>query len=131
MRFVAGLIATLPLLASPTVVQASDCSGAETQADMNACAAQELAAAEVELEVALRTLQRSQAEIKRAPLDRAQGAWTSYRDAQCAFEGASVEGGSLQPMVVSFCLAELTRARTEQLGRLGSCEEGDVACVGR
>ena len=48
----------------------------------------------------------------------AQRAWLSYRDAHCINEGYCARGGSMEPMLVSFCLASLTRDRTEQLRQL-------------
>jgi len=45
----------------------------------------------------------------------AQRAWLVYRDAQCRLEGYSLLGGSAQPMIVSGCLAMLTRQRTQEL----------------
>jgi uncharacterized protein YecT (DUF1311 family) len=45
----------------------------------------------------------------------AQRAWLSYRDAQCRLEGYAFLGGSAQPMIVSGCLAMLTRQRTQEL----------------
>lgn len=48
----------------------------------------------------------------------AQRAWLAYRDAHCVTEGYWARGGSMEPMLVSFCLAGLTKDRTEQLRQL-------------
>ena len=48
----------------------------------------------------------------------AQRAWLTYRDAHCVTEGYWARGGSMEPMLVSFCLANLTTERTEQLRQL-------------
>lgn len=45
----------------------------------------------------------------------AQRAWLAYRDAHCRLEGYAFLGGSAQPMIVSGCLATLTRQRTQEL----------------
>lgn len=58
----------------------------------------------------------------------AQRAWLAFRDAECAYQGSAVEGGSAQPMVVSSCMAALTEDRVQQLRGYLSCEEGDLAC---
>ena len=61
-------------------------------------------------------------------LVNAQRAWIAYRDAECNFSSANAEGGSVYPMVVSTCLDDLTKARTDTLKGYLSCEEGDLAC---
>ena len=45
----------------------------------------------------------------------AQRGWIGYRDGQCELAGFEARGGSMEPMLVSGCLAELTRARTKEL----------------
>lgn len=47
-----------------------------------------------------------------------QRAWLKFRDAHCASEGYIARGGSMEPMLVSFCKASLTEDRTEQLRSL-------------
>jgi uncharacterized protein YecT (DUF1311 family) len=41
-------------------------------------------------------------------------AWVDRREANCEF-GFEARGGSMQPMLVSACMAETTRARTREL----------------
>lgn len=48
----------------------------------------------------------------------AQRAWLVYRDAHCRVDGYTARGGSMEPMLVSFCKTHLTRERTEQLRAL-------------
>ena len=48
-------------------------------------------------------------------LKRAQRAWIGYRDGQCELAGFEARGGSLEPLLVSSCLADLTRKRTAEL----------------
>jgi uncharacterized protein YecT (DUF1311 family) len=45
----------------------------------------------------------------------AQRGWIAYRDGACAVAGFEARGGSMEPMLVSECLAEMTRARTREL----------------
>lgn len=52
-----------------------------------------------------------------------QGAWLTYRDAHCVNEGYLARGGTMEPMLRNFCLAELTRERTEQLRQLAEYPE--------
>jgi uncharacterized protein YecT (DUF1311 family) len=51
----------------------------------------------------------------RAKLRAAQRAWLRYRDAQCTFEAAAYDGGSMQPMIKLLCLESLTRSRARQV----------------
>ncbi len=41
----------------------------------------------------------------------AQRAWIKYRDAHCVTEGYIFRGGSMEPFMVSTCMARLTRER--------------------
>ncbi|WP_067489279.1 lysozyme inhibitor LprI family protein [Erythrobacter sp. CCH5-A1] len=53
----------------------------------------------------------------------AQRAWLTYRDAHCGNERyASTSGGSMEPMLVAFCMRELTQERIEQLKHLADPE---------
>ena len=47
-----------------------------------------------------------------------QRAWITYRDAACATEGYLSHGGSIEPMVVAYCLARLTKARAADVWML-------------
>ena len=44
----------------------------------------------------------------------AQRAWIAYRDSQCELAGFEARGGSMEPMLVSGCLADLTRKRARR-----------------
>jgi uncharacterized protein YecT (DUF1311 family) len=44
-----------------------------------------------------------------------QRAWLTYRDAQCELAAYENLGGSIWPMLVAGCKADLTRQRTHQL----------------
>ena len=48
-------------------------------------------------------------------LKKAQRAWIGYRDGQCGLAGFEARGGTMEPMLVSGCLADLTRKRTQEL----------------
>jgi uncharacterized protein YecT (DUF1311 family) len=45
----------------------------------------------------------------------AQRAWIKYRDAHCEAAAYDSKGGSIWPLLVSSCRAELTRRRTREL----------------
>ena len=48
-----------------------------------------------------------------------QRAWIAYRDAECTWQGFDAHGGSLEPMLVNECLADLTQKRLKELQREG------------
>lgn len=107
-----------------------DCKDAQTQSDMNICAAEDYQAADKALNA--QWLATKKAAIvwdgltgsedgpggAEERLLKAQRAWLAYRDSQCDAVGFTVEGGTIRPLVVSNCLADLTRKRTEELGKL-------------
>ncbi|EOZ9371863.1 lysozyme inhibitor LprI family protein [Enterobacter hormaechei] len=121
------LIAGAALLLSAGAL-ADECDKATTQTELSACAAEQYQAADKKLN------QTYQAAIKRAAapqrdlLKKAQQAWISLRDADCAFIGSGTEGGSVQPMIVNQCLTEKTAEREAFLATLMQCEEGDLSC---
>lgn len=130
-------LALLPLLCgcvllvdAPTSAQEPqpDCKDPQTQADMTICAGRDLADADKALNVQYQVTRKAlkerdagaSAELKGGEdaLLKAQRAWLAYRDAQCASVGFQARGGSMEPMLVSACEADLTRRRTGELKAL-------------
>lgn len=91
------------------------CDEAQTQFEMNQCAHKEYEAADAELNKAYNRLAAKLDEEQRGQLKTAELAWIKYRDATCDFEGAFYKGGTMRPMIESFCLARVTGARTAEL----------------
>jgi uncharacterized protein YecT (DUF1311 family) len=121
---VLGLLSSLCLLfvaAAPAQKKrqaAKDpCPGAYSQYDMNVCAHKQFQAADAALNRAYDQLSSRLDEGRRAKLKEAELAWLKYRDGNCEFVSSEYEGGSMRPMVHSFCLADVTRARTAELKR--------------
>jgi len=95
-----------------------DCDNAMTQTDMNICSYQDYQAADVELnETYAWAMDRAKGYGQTAAdaLRTAQRAWIPYRDAACEAEAVLYEGGSIQPLIMSSCLANLTRQRTDEM----------------
>jgi uncharacterized protein YecT (DUF1311 family) len=90
------------------------CPEAHTQLDMNQCADAQYRKADAELNRAYQQLARASGGPD-AKLKAAQLAWLKFRDAECDYEASQYEGGSIMPMVYSFCLRDVTAARTKQL----------------
>ena len=108
-----------------------NCDDAYTQSEMNICAARDYDDADAALNAQWSVTYAAMADYPGAKqtLLEAQRAWLTYRDAQCDAVGTPYEGGSIQPLVIATCLANLTRARTEELqqmlpGETGSGPEG-------
>ncbi len=106
--------------------QQPNCADPQTQAEMNECAAREAEKADEDLNLIYKTTveeyQRMDREsestegVKR--LRAAQRAWIAFRDAQCAVAGYDALGGSMESLLVSGCVAELTKQRATELRRM-------------
>lgn len=93
---------------------ADPCPDAHTQLAMNVCADAQYKKADAELNRAYQQLVRASGGSD-AKLKSAQLAWLKFRDAECDYEASMYEGGSIMPMIYSFCLRDVTAARTKQL----------------
>ena len=91
------------------------CPGSNTQFELNQCAARARDRADAELNKVYRELMKDAGATERAKLRAAQLAWIKFRDAHCDYESVGNKGGTIYPMVVSFCLAGVTNARVKQL----------------
>jgi uncharacterized protein YecT (DUF1311 family) len=140
---IASLLLPLLLQSTEPPVPGWNCDDPLVQQEMNWCAGQDYAAADAELNAQWKitasimkerdtgmeadfgpinpVTPREHAAARMAytghfqSLLEGQRAWLVYRDAQCRLEGYSFFGGSAQPMIVSGCLATLTRQRTQEL----------------
>ena len=96
--------------------QAGPCENAQTQYEMGECAHKKFVAADAELN---RVYNQLAAKIddaeQRAQLKTAELAWIKFRDENCTFEGLFYKGGTMRPMIESFCLAHVTKARAAEL----------------
>ena len=91
------------------------CPGDHSQHELNRCAARARDKADAELNKVYRELIKDTGTTERAKLRTAQLAWIKFRDTQCDYESIGNKGGSIYPMVFSFCLARVTNDRVKQL----------------
>ena len=105
------------------------CERAGTQAESTQCAFREFKRADQQLNVQFQQSIRSAEKRDKLAATRlsdgrpryvealrgAQQSWLTFREAHCKVEGYWGRGGTIEPMLVNFCLARLTRERTEQL----------------
>ncbi|MEE4411518.1 MULTISPECIES: lysozyme inhibitor LprI family protein [unclassified Serratia (in: enterobacteria)] len=132
-------IVALPLIFSAffsTSVLAADKSEsnclqtAQSQAELNDCAAQTYKNADGEMNKAYKKVMdtlKSSPEKSKALL-QAQRAWLKFRDADCAFLSSNSAGGSINAMNNALCLSERTTERTNSLNKIKKCDIGDPEC---
>jgi uncharacterized protein YecT (DUF1311 family) len=94
---------------------ADSCDNAQTQVELNSCAALNYRTADAKLNAAYKKLVAGHDGAMKQKLVKAQRLWIQFRDANCDYEGEGVSGGSAQPMVYFGCLAQMTAARTKTL----------------
>lgn len=122
--------ATILAVCLPLACQAAtDCTQAQTQSDMNACAGDGFAQADARLNTLYHQLAKRLAPDDLERLRAAERAWIAYRDSHCAFVGGPSEDGSIHAMIVGTCMADLTAARADEIQRHLDCPEGDLSCV--
>jgi uncharacterized protein YecT (DUF1311 family) len=126
--------ASLPpsaVLAQQHDSQDVDCTNAQSQADMNYCAAMDYKTADDQLNAVYKQALKSQADLDKQnaefdpnqagalkALKKAQRAWIDYRDGECEGESYQAAGGTMQPMLEAGCDADLTRKRIKELQEL-------------
>lgn len=121
----AFLVATI-VFCTPAAAQEIDCENAMAQQEMTMCAHQDHEKADKELNdvwkqarVAAKDMDAEQTDEAMRGAEKAllaaQRGWIAYRDGHCELAGWEAHGGSMEPMLVSGCLAEMTRKRTTEL----------------
>ncbi|KAA3517448.1 DUF1311 domain-containing protein [Agrobacterium vitis] len=119
-------------LSGSVLAQARDCRDPQTQSDMTACAVQDFDAADKAMNAQWKITRKVFVE-QDATLDddlkgaekallKAQRAWIDYRDGQCEAQGFYVRGGTMEPMEVAACKAEMTKTRTKELKSLAESQ---------
>ncbi|HEX8335901.1 MAG TPA: lysozyme inhibitor LprI family protein [Pyrinomonadaceae bacterium] len=95
--------------------QIQPCEERGSQAEASGCAHREYQAADAELNKAYNRLAGILDAEEKALLKTSELAWIKYRDSNCTFESSQYAGGTMRPMIESFCLTRVTRARTAEL----------------
>ena len=119
------------LLVAPMGANAAklDCAKADTQGELNICAAKELQNAENDLNRLRAALSKKISDpAAKAAMDEAEKAWEAYADAECRFESSGVAGADAEQMVVAYCQVQRARTRVNVLKRILECKEGDFTC---
>ena len=114
------------------------CNPDGNQQEMNQCAYEDWVKADEELNAVYKQalafaasqdadLKEYQPELQGAvkALKKAQRAWVSYRDGQCESYGFGARGGSMEPLLIESCKADLTNLRVKELKDLMAGLEGE------
>lgn len=125
---VAGLIAGLAAWPAGAAEPDVDCTDPQVQMEMTYCAEKDWEAADKELNAAyaaaMRQMRQTDTALREVAADlagaeqalkEAQRAWIAYRDKACAAYGFLARGGTMEPMLIYQCNADLTRQRTQDL----------------
>lgn len=118
--FLCALLALLLLTAAVDAKtqkqrQLQPCEERGSQAEASACAYREYQAADAELNRIYNRLTIALDAEDKALLKQSELAWIKYRDSNCVFESSQYKGGTMRPMIESFCLTRVTRARAAEL----------------
>lgn len=124
-----ALIGIGMLIVYAPTAHAENCGDLPTQSAMNRCYATEVRAKEEELEKSLHKLAEQLSEEQLAALYKAKEQWDAYKKAQCAFNSAATEGGSIHSMMIALCYLRLTEEYLTLINEQLHCEEGDLSCV--
>ena len=122
-RFRLISIAVIAVAALSTATDAQTptkpCVHGVTQTALNQCADEDFKAADRRLLILYQRLSVALADSsRRSALKSAEVAWTLFRDKQCRFEASAYEGGSMQPMQYSACMAAISVVRANELRKL-------------
>jgi len=91
------------------------CPNAQSQAEMNDCAGREYKKADADLNQTYQKLVAMLDADEKAQLKAVETTWIKYRDANCDFVADQFKGGTIRPMVLGFCLADMTQNRAKEL----------------
>ena len=111
-------IVALPNLArgnSYEIAQNFNCNNPQTTTAMKVCAGENYKKADKKLNQVYQQLKPKLRTSQQNRLIDAQRAWIQFRDKSCAFEGAFAEGGSLEPVLKTSCLTDVTEQRVKDL----------------
>ncbi|MGR9177156.1 lysozyme inhibitor LprI family protein [Rhizobium leguminosarum] len=120
--------AAMLLTAGAASAQDIDCNNPKTQSDMTGCEAARHEVADKALNAQYKKTRAAMVAIDKdldgdmkgaeQALVKAQRAWIDYRDAECDAFGFQASGGTMEPMLVAGCLANITDKRTKELKEL-------------
>lgn len=109
----AGLFTAVAMI-NPAAA-ADDCKNPITQYDLNRCSGKDAEREDALLNKNYKELMGKVDAKEKAQIKNVQLAWIKFRDLQCTYEADRYQGGSMQPMVYSSCLYQMTKQRNKDL----------------
>lgn len=91
------------------------CENAQTQAELNECAAQQFRDADADLEQIYQEIASSLSLETLESLEAEQNAWIQLREAHCDSLASEYQEGSIYPLMLYNCLREMTENRIWEL----------------
>ncbi len=113
LRHLVGVTALCVLVVPSSM--AGSCDKLLNEDALKECLADELSAADKELNRMYARLREKIGDAERELLKQAEGIWIKSRDSDCEFEARSVSGGTAYQPVYLSCTISRTKARTKQL----------------
>lgn len=128
LRFAAAALTAISF--SSTALASSECDDASDQTTMTKCANDKLSEADKHLNKNYKEIEKRLADDEEAKklLITSQRAWVKFRDTECNFSTSATVGGSIHPMMIASCRAQLTTERNKQFEDYLNCPEGDLTC---
>jgi uncharacterized protein YecT (DUF1311 family) len=98
-----------------SAMAAEDCRNPQSQMAMNICSGQDYKRADATMSKTYKVLVSNLEKDRREKLKKVQVAWIKYRDLQCEFDASNYDGGSMESLVHTSCLARVTQQRNKDL----------------
>jgi uncharacterized protein YecT (DUF1311 family) len=111
----AAVIGTKMSHAEIMAQQGIKCNPNGNTIEMRKCATDEYQNQDRKLNQAYQKLLSQLEGERKQKLVIAQRAWINFRDKNCSFVSSESSGGTLEPLIYTGCLSELTKKRTEDL----------------
>lgn len=121
--FVTSLIVVSSSLVA-TSYAAENCKNPESQLAMNICSAKDYDREDAKLNKSYKELIGMLDAKDKEKLKEVQLSWIKFRDLQCEYDASKYDGGSIQPLIRSSCLLQMTKQRNKDLKFM--MEEGSL-----
>jgi uncharacterized protein YecT (DUF1311 family) len=105
-----------------------NCKNADTTFAMNVCAGRDYKKTYLAMVKVYNALYAKYDAPNKKLLLASQAAWEKYMDAECTYETAGTQGGTINSTMQTNCDATLVALRTKQLTAQANCQEGDLSC---
>ncbi len=105
----------ISFLSVATSYAAENCKNPETQLAMNICSAKDYEREDLKLNENYKKLIGKIESKDKEKLKEIQISWIKFKDLQCEYTASKYDGGSMQPLIRSSCLLQMTKQRNKEL----------------